>query len=142
MVWYGMVWYGMESMVCYQISMLCYEISMICYALVYVVKDKHSATVSGGEQLNHQQNLIINIHLSPPLKINGQTLFHPIEKANALTNFSTSISCIQCQLELPPQGLGPPLNQMEAIHITENEVQDQLQIINTCKPPGPDTVSP
>ena len=50
MVWYAMLcypmlWYGMESMVCYEISMLCYEISMQCYAMVYVVKDKHSATV-------------------------------------------------------------------------------------------------
>ena len=31
---------------------------------------------------------------------------------------------------------------MKAIHITENEVKDQLQILNICKPPGPDTVSP
>ena len=45
MLWYPMLWYGMESMVCYEISMLCYEISMLCYAVVYVVKDKHSATV-------------------------------------------------------------------------------------------------
>ena len=50
MVWYGMLcypmlWYGMESMVFYEFSMLCYEISMQCYAMVYVVKDKHSATV-------------------------------------------------------------------------------------------------
>ena len=55
-LWYGMVWYpmlcyhmlwnGMESMVCYEISMLCYEISMLCYVMVYVVKDKHSATVT------------------------------------------------------------------------------------------------
>ena len=48
MVWHGMLcypmlWYGMESMVCYEISMLCYDISMLCYAMVYVVKDKHSA---------------------------------------------------------------------------------------------------
>ena len=46
MVCYPMLWYGMESMVCYKISVLCYEISMLCYAIVYVVKDKHSATVS------------------------------------------------------------------------------------------------
>ena len=45
MLCYPMLWYGMESMVCYEISMLCYEISMLCYAMVYVVKDKHSATV-------------------------------------------------------------------------------------------------
>ena len=50
MVWYAMLcypmlWHGMESMVCYEILMLCYEISMLCYAMVYAVKDKHSATV-------------------------------------------------------------------------------------------------
>ena len=50
MVWYAMLcypmlWYGKESMVCFEISMLCYEISMLCYAMVYVVKDKYSATV-------------------------------------------------------------------------------------------------
>ena len=41
-----MLWYGMESMVSNEISMLCYEISILCYAMVYVVKDKHSATVT------------------------------------------------------------------------------------------------
>ena len=45
MLCYPMLGYGMESMVCYEISMLCYEISMLHYAMVYVVKDKHSATV-------------------------------------------------------------------------------------------------
>ena len=49
LLWYGMLCYAMlcyamESMVCYNISMLCYEISMLCYAMVYVEKDKHSAT--------------------------------------------------------------------------------------------------
>ena len=49
-LWYGMLCYpmlgyGMESMVCYEISMLCYEISMLRYTMVNVVKDKHSATV-------------------------------------------------------------------------------------------------
>ena len=51
MVWYGMLCYGMESMVCYEISMLCYEICMLCYALVYVVKNKHSATVPSKKNL-------------------------------------------------------------------------------------------
>ena len=45
MLCYHMLWYDIESMVCYEISMLCYEISMLCYAMVYVVKDKYSATV-------------------------------------------------------------------------------------------------
>ena len=45
MLRFPMAWYGMESMVCYEILMLCYEISMLCYVMAYVVKDKHSATV-------------------------------------------------------------------------------------------------
>ena len=32
-------------MLYYEISVFCYELSMQCYAMVYVVKDKHSATV-------------------------------------------------------------------------------------------------
>ena len=46
MLCYPLLWYGMESIVCYEISMLCYEIPVICYAMIYVVKDKHSATVT------------------------------------------------------------------------------------------------
>ena len=67
MVWYGMVrypmlWYSMESMVCYEISMLCYEISMLCYTIVYVVKDKHSATVStSGNRIRFYTNHISNM---------------------------------------------------------------------------------
>ena len=38
------LWYGMESMVCYEIAML-YAMIFLCYAKVYVVKDKHSATI-------------------------------------------------------------------------------------------------
>ena len=46
MLCYPMLWYGIESMACYEIPMLRYEISILCYAMVYVVKDMHSATVS------------------------------------------------------------------------------------------------
>ena len=43
MLCYPMLKYGMEIMLCYQISVLCYELyAMLCY--FYVVKDKHSAT--------------------------------------------------------------------------------------------------
>ena len=45
MLCYPILWYGMESMVCFEISMLCYEISLLCNDMVYVVKDKNSATV-------------------------------------------------------------------------------------------------
>ena len=44
MLWYGMIWYGMYGMLWY--FFLCYEICMLCYAMVYVVKEKHSATVA------------------------------------------------------------------------------------------------
>lgn len=69
-------------------------------------------------------------------------MFHPIDKANAINKFFTDISCINDEPDLPPQGPGPPLHHMETFRITENEVLDQLQIINICKPSGPDGVSP
>ena len=47
MVCYAILCYGMEWKVWYEISMLCYEISMLWYDMVYVVKDKQSATVFG-----------------------------------------------------------------------------------------------
>ena len=39
-LWYGILCY---PMLCYGIeSLVCNEISMLCFAMVYVVKDKHS----------------------------------------------------------------------------------------------------
>ena len=61
MLCYPMLWYGMESMVCYEISMLCYEISMLCYAMVYVVKDKHSATVR--HNVDFCQNVVYGLSI-------------------------------------------------------------------------------
>ena len=46
MLCYPMIWYCKECMVCYGISLVFYEISMLWYAMVYVVKEKHSATIS------------------------------------------------------------------------------------------------
>ena len=45
-VCYAMVWYDMVWNVWYAMVFLCYEIWMLCYAMVYDVKDKHSATVT------------------------------------------------------------------------------------------------
>ena len=64
MVWYGMLCYailcyGMESMVCYGISILCYEIYLLCYNMVYVVKDKHSATVIVSPDINYDHDFFI-----------------------------------------------------------------------------------
>ena len=47
-LWYGMLCYGMVWKAWYAMRFQCYamyEISMLCYEMVYVVKDKHSATV-------------------------------------------------------------------------------------------------
>ena len=56
MVWYGMVcyamlsyamiWYGKYGMLWDFNAMLWDSYAMLCYAMVYVVKDKHSATVN------------------------------------------------------------------------------------------------
>ena len=37
MLCYPMLWYDIESTVCYEISMLCYEISMLCYAMLWFI---------------------------------------------------------------------------------------------------------
>ena len=60
MLCYPILWYGMESMVCYEISMLCYEISMLCYAMaiVYVVKKKHSTTVYTGHNFDSIKSIL------------------------------------------------------------------------------------
>ena len=40
MVWYSMIW-----SVWYAIRVVCYAMRFVCYAIVYVVIDKHSATL-------------------------------------------------------------------------------------------------
>ena len=60
MLCYAILLYGMDIMVCHEISMLCYEMSMLCYAMVYVVKYKHSATVS---KLNVTLSWYVIVHL-------------------------------------------------------------------------------
>ena len=45
------LWYGIYAMLSYAMvwydkyGVLCYDMKIQCYAMVYVVKDKHSATV-------------------------------------------------------------------------------------------------
>ena len=56
MVWYGMVWYGMVcyAILCYgmvwkiwyAMRFQCYAMRFLYSAMVYVVKGKHSATVT------------------------------------------------------------------------------------------------
>ena len=79
----------------------------------------------------------------PPIKSSGKTLFHPIEKANAFNTFFSNISTMDHEPNLPLHGPGPPTNfQLENFVISDQEVLDQLLILNTNKPPGPDGISP
>ena len=82
MLCYPMLWYGMESMVWYEISMLCYEISMPCYAMVYVVKDKHSATVICQEIYKFDNQLNDNLWLRYWIKLWKTYLYLLVEENN------------------------------------------------------------
>ena len=75
---------------------------------------------------------------STPLDSNGKILIHPIDKADELNKYFAKISHVDNCNEptLPPQGPGPPYS-IDKIHITVQDVIDQLQNINTSKPPGP-----
>lgn len=79
---------------------------------------------------------------SPTLKVNGQTLFHPMDKANALNKFFTNISTIDVSQNLVHNVPDPPLQQMNTLFIKDTEVLDQLQTINISKTSGPDSISP
>ena len=74
--------------------------------------------------------------------MDGQTLFHPIDKANALNKFLTNIFSITVIQNHASIGPDPPLQQMDTLKISDSEVLDQLQIMNISKPSGPDSVSP
>ena len=76
-----------------------------------------------------------------PIKVNGDIFFHPIDKANAINNYFTSVSDIHIEPDLPDV---PPLApcELSGIDITEQEVMDQFQILNISKPAGPDNLPP
>ena len=44
-LWYAILCYALVSSVLYAMVFLCYAMGFVCYAMVYVVNDKHSATV-------------------------------------------------------------------------------------------------
>ncbi|XP_062597887.1 uncharacterized protein LOC134259306 [Saccostrea cucullata] len=77
----------------------------------------------------------------PPLKSKGKLIFHPVEKATVLNKYFAQVSSITHEPDIPLHGPGPPLQNTDTlseIFITENEVYDQLCIIDSSKPPGPD----
>ena len=76
-----------------------------------------------------------------PIKINGDIFSHPVDKANSINNYFTSVSNIDSEPDLPDV---PPLApcELSGIVINEQEVCDQLQILNISKPAGPDNLQP
>ena len=76
-----------------------------------------------------------------PIKVNGDIFFHPVDKANSINNYFTSVSNIDSEPDLPDV---PPLAHCElsGIVINEQEVCDQFQILNISKSGGPDNLPP
>ncbi|VDI05871.1 Hypothetical predicted protein [Mytilus galloprovincialis] len=76
-----------------------------------------------------------------PIKVNGEILIHPIEKATAINDYFCSISRFDTEPQLPNV---PPLAPYELsdIVITEQDVIDHFQILNINKPAGPDKLPP
>ena len=76
-----------------------------------------------------------------PIKVNGEILVHPVEKAAAMNNLFSSIASFDTEPELPDV---PPLAPCELsdIVVTEQDVIDHFQLLNVNKPAGPDKLSP
>ena len=68
-----------------------------------------------------------------PIKVNGDIFFHPVDKANSINNYFTSVSNIDYPLA--------PC-ELSGIVINEQEVYDQFQILNISKPAGPNNLPP
>jgi hypothetical protein len=67
--------------------------------------------------------------------------FHPVDKANSINNYFTSVSNIDSEPDLPDV---PPLApcELSGIVINKQEVCDQFQILNISKSGGPDNLPP
>lgn len=79
------------------------------------------------------------------LRSDGNLFFHPVEKATVLNKYFAQVSSITNEPDVPLHGPGPPSFNNEhllELFITEEEGGDQLCIINSSKPPGPDGISP
>ena len=74
-----------------------------------------------------------------PIKVNGDIFFHPVDKANAINNYFSSISTTDESAELPEE---PPLSPfgLSEIFVSDQDIIDHFQILNTSKPAGPDNL--
>lgn len=77
----------------------------------------------------------------PPLCKNNQVHIHPIDKAQTLNEHFASISKIENEPQIPAQPIDTEFS-LSSIHVTNQDVKDQLHLLNSSKPGGPDDISP
>ena len=77
----------------------------------------------------------------PPLIKNGEANIHPFDKAQVLNNHFASISTIENDKEID-ENLELPNFSLNTIVVTEQDVKDQLNNLNSKKPGGPDEITP
>ena len=79
--------------------------------------------------------------VTPPLNHCGRIVIHPSEKCDIFNKYFSNISHIDEEPSLPTETISPETNCPE-FFISEQEVKDQLDILNSSKPSGPDGVAP
>ena len=77
----------------------------------------------------------------PPLIKDNQININPIDKAQVLNKYFADISKISDEPLLPEEP-EPPNYSLNLIHITNQDVKDQLHKLNASKPAGPDEMLP
>ena len=65
----------------------------------------------------------------------------PTDKAQTLNEHFASISKIENEPPIPEQSLNTEFF-LSSIHVTSQDVKDQLHLLNSSKPGGPDEISP
>ena len=76
-----------------------------------------------------------------PLVKNGNIDIHPLDKAETLNKHFAKISKTENPPPLPELEENPHLN-LSSIQLNEQDVKDQLFILNSNKPGGPDEIMP
>ena len=79
----------------------------------------------------------------PPLEVNGTMINDDKEKAEAFNTFFLSVTSLdEVGKELPNDPAILNINSLVSLHVSENDVQDQLQCLDVNKSYGPDGISP
>ena len=71
----------------------------------------------------------------------GRIIIHPSEKCDIFNKYFAGISHIEDEPDIPPCDTRSN-STCPDLHVTEQEVKDQLEILNSNKPSGPDGVAP